>query len=166
MGLVGQTNEARLRWASWRINGCGRARSRNVIHGYFMSADRSIAPYLPEADDLIACVQIPGVLRAVRLFWLGPHSYLGFHQDEGELYWGCPWWDVYKIHVPIVTNPSCNNLYLLREGEVRRIHMGTGEYWAQDGTVPHGAENLGDQGRWHLVLDIQPPRSAGGHAQQ
>ncbi|WP_338693272.1 aspartyl/asparaginyl beta-hydroxylase domain-containing protein [Bradyrhizobium sp. 26S5] len=149
----GRVNFHGERWTGWCINGCEQLVRGGFVLGYRMSMASLPKIDLPEANAIIE--KIPGKKHAVRLFRLSPGHVVQTHVDAGEFYVERDWREVRKVHVAIITNDDCVNF----EGEPaegRSIHMRPGEYWYLDGTVPHGASNLGTNHRWHLVIDVDP----------
>ncbi|MFF4709605.1 aspartyl/asparaginyl beta-hydroxylase domain-containing protein [Streptomyces sp. NPDC001297] len=81
----------------------------------------------------------------VRLARLEPHSYLWEHRDYAELR------DTgrYRLHVPLVTNPSA---VLVTAGA--RVHMAAGSLWRLTPSQAHGVCNTTGPDRLHLIADV------------
>ncbi|MCA1639919.1 MAG: aspartyl/asparaginyl beta-hydroxylase domain-containing protein [Acidobacteria bacterium] len=139
-------------WAGWRINGCGQKIQGEQILGYYMNPDLNYLHHFTEAEKLIE--MMPGQIHAVRLFKLKAGAKVDLHKDGGEFYLERKWWEVRKIHIPIITNKGCRHSYLAKDGTVKSVAMKQGEAWYLNGTHLHGAENYGNNDRWHLVIDV------------
>jgi hypothetical protein len=142
------------KWSGWRINGCAQRVSGNVVLGYYMNSNLAQVHDFPEAEALLR--MIPGVKHAVRLFKLSPGASVGLHRDQGEFYMNRKWWQVRKVHIPLITNDGCRHLYEGTDGQIGSVTMKIGEAWYLNGTRLHGAENKGNCDRWHLVVDVDP----------
>lgn len=78
------------------------------------------------------------------IFRLEPNGITLKHQDLME-----KWKDMYRIHVPIYTNPGA---YLIANGLSQ--HFSKGSAWSFDNHSDHGVVN-GDSERVHLIFDVE-----------
>jgi hypothetical protein len=56
-----------------------------------------------------------------------------------------------RIHVPIYTNPNCNQTF-----EDREYHFIPGTVYEMNNRIIHGSYNHGKEPRIHIILDIAP----------
>lgn len=84
-------------------------------------------------------------IMSVRIARLEPKAFLWEHRDYAELNDR----QRLRLHVPLITNPSC---HLIIGGQA--VHMTAGHIWMLNPTERHGVCNLGHQSRYHLLLDI------------
>lgn len=56
-----------------------------------------------------------------------------------------------RHHIPIITN---SKVWFIIDGEKK--HLGVGEIWEIDNTKEHEVQNLGNEDRVHLIVDIIP----------
>jgi hypothetical protein len=71
-----------------------------------------------------------------RLMWISPKTCYSMHKDKTR-----------RIHVPIITNPSC---YIVL-ADFPPIHIYPGFAWGVDTRLYHTAMNCSDEPRLHLV---------------
>lgn len=76
--------------------------------------------------------------------YVGPGNAIGIHKD---LCWFHE--HSHRIHIPVVTNLDCYFVV-----EQRKHHFSVGRFYEINNRSFHHAENLGDTGRFHLVMDI------------
>lgn len=118
--------------------------------------------YVPEADernygvrnelvkgpiaDLLDKFSSP--LARVRLAYLAPHFSIKPHVDYDPSY-------VVRYHVPLITNEKCT-LSVIRGEETKVAHFpADGRVYFLNAGLKHWASNDSDQGRLHLVIDVQ-----------
>ncbi len=77
------------------------------------------------------------------LFRMRPNGVTLVHRDTIER-----WFDMYRIHVPIQTNPDA---FLIADN--RSQHFAAGHAWSFDNQSRHGVVN-GDEERIHLIFDV------------
>jgi len=75
---------------------------------------------------------------------VGPKSQIGIHKD---LCWFHE--HSHRIHIPVVTNLKC---FFVVGG--RKYHFEVGKFYEINNRSFHHAENNGNAGRFHLVLDV------------
>lgn len=75
-------------------------------------------------------------LHRTRLMWVGPYACYTMHKDDNP-----------RIHVPIITNPSC--YFLFKSGMLKYLEPGF--VWWVDTRRHHTFINCSDQERLHLV---------------
>lgn len=56
-----------------------------------------------------------------------------------------------RHHIPVITN---DKVWFIIDGEKK--HLGVGEIWEIDNTREHEVQNLGNEDRVHLIVDIIP----------
>ncbi len=106
-------------------------------------------PMLP-TEKLKRCLYIQQILASFntvigrsRLMRLGPQTQVPVHTDINYY-----WRDRFRIHIPIVTDPSirfcCND---------NEVHMAAGEVWVFDNWNKHTVINPSNVTRIHLVAD-------------
>lgn len=98
------------------------------------------SPYLQQVLKAIAAP-----ISRTRLMRIAPGAKVGNHLDARY-----HWYRRIRIHIPVVTHPAikfnCNG---------KSVHMGVGEAWTFDGSLPHGVVNSTEQERIHLVIDTK-----------
>jgi len=105
--------------------------------------DKPILRDLPYINYLISNEGPFGRANYAFIFKLEPNGVTLKHQDMIE-----KWFDMYRIHIPIITNPGAN---LIVNGQSQ--HLTTGYAWSFDNQAYHGVVN-GDAERVHLIFDI------------
>ena len=78
------------------------------------------------------------------LFRMRPNGVTLVHRDTIER-----WFDMYRIHVPIRTNPQAHLI-----ADNRSQHFAAGYAWSFDNQSRHGVVN-GEQERIHLIFDVE-----------
>lgn len=82
----------------------------------------------------------------VNYYNMAPRSVQHTHRDQsGNLLFG-----ISRLHLPLKTNPDA-----FLEVEKRPYHLPVDELWALDTSGLHSAQNGGDEGRVHLVIDVK-----------
>ena len=82
----------------------------------------------------------------VNYYNMAPNSVQHAHRDQsGNLLFG-----ISRLHLALKTNPAA-----FLEVEKRRYHIPLDEIWALDTSGLHSAQNGGDEGRVHLVIDVR-----------
>jgi hypothetical protein len=84
-----------------------------------------------------------GMASYAFIFRMQPKGVTLVHRDTMER-----WFDMYRIHIPIFTNPEA---HLISDG--RSIHFASGYAWSFDNQTRHGVVN-GDAERVHLIMDV------------
>jgi Aspartyl/Asparaginyl beta-hydroxylase len=104
--------------------------------------------YLENLPRLAVFLERFGLMNVlgVTYFNLAPNSVLHRHRDmNGNLLFG-----VMRLHIPLQTNPRA-----IMEVQRKSYHMPLNSLWALDTSGLHALENLGDQNRIHLVVDVK-----------
>jgi hypothetical protein len=112
----------------------------------------AIAGQMQPTEFLLRCPYLQQVFQAIaapisrsRLMRIAPGAKIGNHLDARY-----HWYRRIRIHIPVVTHPAikfhCNG---------KSVHMGVGEAWTFDGSLPHGVANPTEQERIHLVIDTK-----------
>jgi hypothetical protein len=107
------------------------------------SVDHDILQRLPYIQWLVGNAGPFGGTNHAFIFRMKPLGVTRPHVDSD-----LSWFDPFRIHVPIVTNPGA---LLLSEG--RSKHLAVGEVWTFDNQVEHAVTN-GDAVRTHLIFDV------------
>ena len=105
--------------------------------------DKPILQDLPYIKQLISSEGPFGKAHYAFIFKLKPNGVTLTHQDMIE-----KWFDMYRIHIPIITNSGAN--LIVNE---RSQHLATGHAWSFDNQANHGVVN-GAEERIHLIFDI------------
>lgn len=103
-------------------------------------------------EFLLRCPYMQQIFQAIaapisrsRLMRIAPGAKVGKHLDARY-----HWYRRIRIHIPVITHPAikfdCNG---------KSVHMGAGEAWTFDGSLPHGVTNPTEQERIHLVIDTK-----------
>lgn len=99
---------------------------------------------------------LPGVKHRIRLMKLSPGGgELERHTDNCDPDVGTRNKQLFRVHVPIVTNPKVLFTVWDQKGVMSEKHMGVGEAWYLDTRKPHRAINGGKTDRIHLVMDVE-----------
>lgn len=99
-------------------------------------------PYLRSHLDAIGMENV----SMVNYYNMAPHSAQHAHRDQsGNLLFG-----IARLHLPLKTNPGA-----VLEVEHRPYRLATNEVWSLDTSGLHAAQNEGDEGRVHLVIDVK-----------
>jgi len=106
-------------------------------------ADHEVLEQAPYIRSLIDKDGPFGFAKYAFLFRMRPNGITKLHKDTMDR-----WTDMYRIHVPIITNPDA---HLIADG--RSIHFAAGHAWSFDNQSEHGVVN-GDQERVHLIFDV------------
>lgn len=122
--------------------------------------DVEIRDCTPTATDLLRRMPATGELiaslglrfQSARLARLDPGAFLWEHRDYRRLDSS----ERYRLHIPIVTNPEA---VLVTGGA--RIHLREGHLWRLAPRHAHGAGNLGEVERVHLILDCRADAALG-----
>lgn len=112
----------------------------------------AISGQMQPTDFLLRCPYMQQVFHSIaapisrsRLMRIAPCSQVGNHLDARY-----HWYRRIRIHIPVITHPdikfNCNG---------KSVHMGVGEAWTFDGSLPHGVVNPTEQERIHLVIDTK-----------
>ena len=96
---------------------------------------------LPSLMPLLAALDAP--IGRTRLMRIAPGGEATGHVDLNRY-----WWDRYRVHVPLRTDPSVE----FRCGEAR-VHMPAGSAWVFDTWRAHNVVNNSNSERIHLVID-------------
>lgn len=107
-------------------------------------ADAKILEQLPYIRELISDDGPFGRAHYAFLFRMEPNGITHVHQDLIER-----WFDMYRIHIPIRSNPDA---FLVSDN--RSIRFAPGHAWSFDNQTDHGVVN-GDSERTHLILDVR-----------
>lgn len=95
-------------------------------------------------NQILSISGFNNVKRAV-LARLHPGGVIPRHKDTGVISKA-----THRIHLPIVTNGKCK----FTVGD-KTMHIPAGELWIIDNTdKSHSVENLGDEHRIHLIVDV------------
>jgi hypothetical protein len=105
--------------------------------------DQPLLLELPYIEELIGASGAFGKAEFAFLFRMEPDGVTLAHNDYMER-----WHDLYRIHVPIITN---NRAFLIAEG--RSQHFAAGHAWSFDNQSRHGVIN-GPHTRIHLIFDV------------
>lgn len=106
--------------------------------------DSPLLDKLPYIKSLIAEDGPFGGAQYAFLFKMEPDGVTLKHRDSIE-----KWKTMFRIHVPIVTNPGA---HLVSDG--RAIHFAVGHAWSFDNYSEHGVVNGGSE-RIHLIFDVE-----------
>lgn len=109
-----------------------------------------------DRPNLLRLTELPPLLEGIVpdspvVAWLGwmPHGARIFLHVDNTAHWD----EHHRVHVPLVTNPGARACV-----EGRFTHLGLGNAWVLNNSVPHGALNRGPD-RLHLVMDYAPSES-------
>lgn len=105
--------------------------------------DQPILEQLPYMRSLLGDQGPFGPAVYAFIFRMEPGGVTLVHRDTIE-----KWFDMYRIHVPIITNPQA---HFVSDG--RSIHFAAGRAWSFDNQSRHGVVN-GDSERVHLIMDV------------
>jgi hypothetical protein len=105
--------------------------------------DKPILKGLPYIDDLLSSNGPFGKAHYAFIFKMQPNGVTLTHQDTIE-----KWYDMYRIHVPIITNPDAH-LIVNEQSQ----HLSTAYAWSFDNQADHGVVN-GNEERVHLIFDV------------
>ena len=106
-------------------------------------SDHPILEKLPYMQSIVGNAGPFGMAPYAFLFRMQPNGVTRVHKDTMDR-----WIDMYRIHVPIISNSSA---YFIA-GE-RSIHFEPGYAWAFDNQGEHGVVN-GVEERVHLIFDV------------
>jgi hypothetical protein len=106
--------------------------------------DKNILKSLPYIEWLISEEGPFGKIEYAFIFKTKPNGVTLRHRDTME-----QWEELYRIHVPIYTNPGA---YLLADKNSQ--HFALGYAWSFDNGSDHGVVN-GNEERVHLILDAK-----------
>lgn len=105
--------------------------------------DKPILNSLPYINSLIGDDGPFGRASYAFIFKMQPNGVTLTHQDTIE-----KWYDLYRIHIPIITNSDAH-LIVNR----RSKHLELGHAWSFDNQADHGVVNGGSE-RVHLIFDV------------
>lgn len=105
--------------------------------------DKPILKALPYINQLISADGPFGRANYAFIFKMQPNGVTLTHQDTIE-----KWYDMYRIHIPIITNPDAHLIV-----NQRSQHLESGYAWSFDNQADHGVVN-GDYERVHLIFDV------------
>jgi len=105
--------------------------------------DHDVLEHLPYMRSLLGDSGPFGRAVYAFIFRMQPKGVTLAHCDTIER-----WFDMYRIHIPIITNPEA---HFIAEG--RSIHFEQGYGWSFDNQSRHGVVN-GDSERVHLIMDV------------
>lgn len=88
-------------------------------------------------------------ISRIRFIVLKPKSKIDFHIDNDLSY-------SIRVHFPLKTNDECYNCHI-RDNIVIKEHMKENKIYALNSSIPHNAENNGDDDRIHLLVSIINP---------
>lgn len=100
-----------------------------------------LAPTMEQIIDSFPCAK-----RRVRLLELSPGRKVFWHRD----FWHSVDSTQLRVHVPIITNDRVGFQISHQD-----CPWQPGELWYGDFTFPHRLQNGGDEGRVHLVIDLE-----------
>ena len=122
-----------------------RGGDRGTEYDFFSDQvfDKAILSQLPYINYLISEDGPFGRAEYAFIFKLKPNGVTLKHQDSMER-----WFDMYRIHIPIITNSGANLIV-----DNRSQHLATGFAWSFDNQADHGVVN-GDEERVHLIFDV------------
>lgn len=106
--------------------------------------DKAPLAKLPYIESLLGPDGPFGAAVYAFLFRMEPRGVTLGHQDQIE-----KWHDMFRIHVPIVTNRGA---FLISDN--RSIHFEAGHAWSFDNQTRHGVVN-GPATRTHLIFDVE-----------
>lgn len=128
-----------------------------INDGFALSGQMQPTEFLqrcPYMQQVFKAIEAP--ISRSRLMRLAPRTKVGTHLDARY-----HWYRRIRIHIPITTHPdigfTCNG---------KRVHMGAGEAWTFDGSLPHGVVNPTKQERIHLVIDTKGSEALNNMLQQ
>lgn len=105
-------------------------------------SDKAVLNQLPYMQYLISAEGPFGEAKYAFLFKMRANGVTLKHQDSMR-----EWFDMYRIHVPIITNAGAHLV-----SETRSQHLSTGFAWTFNNQLDHGVVN-GEQERIHLIFD-------------
>ncbi len=105
--------------------------------------DMPILKDLPYIQHLVGEDGPFGRAHYAFIFKMKPNGVTLTHQDVIE-----KWFDMYRIHIPIITNPGAHLIV-----DERSQHLAVGHAWSFDNQSDHGVVN-GEHERVHLILDV------------
>ena len=105
--------------------------------------DKPILETLPYINSLIGEGGPFGKAHYAFIFKMQANGVTLTHQDTIE-----KWYDMYRIHIPIITNPDA---HLIVDNQSQ--HLSLGHAWSFDNQADHGVVN-GDFERVHLIFDV------------
>ena len=100
-----------------------------------------LAPTMEQIIDSFPCAK-----RRVRLLELAPGRKVFWHRD----FWHSVDSTQLRVHVPIITNDQVGFQISHQDCPWK-----AGELWYGDFTFPHRLQNGGEEGRVHLVIDLE-----------
>ena len=106
-------------------------------------SDKPILDKLPYIKHLISKEGPFGKATYAFIFKLQPNGVTLKHQDTIET-----WFDMYRIHVPIITNSGAH--LIVNE---KSQHLDSEHAWSFDNQAEHGVVN-GNKERVHLIFDV------------
>lgn len=129
-----------------------------LVEFQFPIRDREKALTEEQSNILDACSELTDWLLFEKYKWirgevatLMPTVKLGWHADPQWFHDKCV-----RIHVPIITNPDCVQLWKDDKGVIFDKHMEVGYAYELNNRVQHSASNNGKEPRVHLILDCMP----------
>jgi hypothetical protein len=105
--------------------------------------DKPILEALPYINHLVGDDGPFGKAHYAFIFKMQPGGVTLTHQDTIE-----KWYDMYRIHIPIITNPGAH-LIVNEQSQ----HLALGHAWSFDNQADHGVVNGGFE-RIHLIFDV------------
>lgn len=105
--------------------------------------DKPVLDELPYISHLIGEKGPFGKAQYAFIFKMQPNGVTLTHQDIIE-----KWFDLYRIHIPIITNPGAHLIV-----DQRSQHLAAGYAWSFDNQADHGVVN-GEAERVHLIMDV------------
>ena len=126
---------------AWLVEAGDSAWARGQGETWAMVSDGNLP--MDVIQPIIDAVDIGGRVGTVLLTRLIPGQSHRLHVDQQKDDW------LTRIHVPITTNPFCLMVF-----EDERVHFEVGKAYGFNTLAMHGASNLGDTDRVHLMFDV------------
>jgi hypothetical protein len=105
-----------------------------------------VGTYLEEIVKDIG-LQFTGGNGRAKIGWMAAGTTVAEHIDADSSL-------ILKVHVPLVTNPSVK-FYVKYKENMQEYHMPSdGTAYLLNTGLPHSVENLGDQDRYHLIVNV------------
>lgn len=157
---IGQINEGTLRFLQKEIVNLPYERNNNFgspdqMHVYDFSENHIMVKILlKELSSLIN----PATFKHASVDLLLKNSYIKEHLDQNI--YNAPLtpevFVLHKIHIPIITNPYCKQVWVTYEGKknlkpkIEDLHEGG--IYAYNNTIPHSCMNFGEIDRYHIIM--------------
>ena len=117
--------------------------------------DTPLREKFPYVNELISRIPSDNIERVRFMYLESGGGELSRHTDQVDPYAGVDDGKIMRLHIPVKTNPNMIFTSWDVHGQKHVVNMKEGELWYLDVRKPHMAVNGGDEGRIHLVVDVE-----------